>query len=81
MSCGIVESLILLPNPYKDKYATIQKVIEYCIQEFDVYDEVKLKNILSILNVIWSTYPTLHEKWGEQLIEKSTRMKYQAYLK
>jgi len=64
MTVGIIESLILLPNPYPKKYSTIQKVLDYCVKEFDVYDEVKLKNILSILNITWSSYPTLSENWG-----------------
>lgn len=42
---------------------------------------MKFKNILSVLNIVWSTLPTLHEKWGEQLIEKTTKMKYKEYLK
>lgn len=38
MTLGIVEAFILLPSPYLDKYSTIDKVLDYCVWEFDIYD-------------------------------------------
>ncbi len=80
MTLGITESYLLLPNTYPDKYSIIHWVLNYCTEEFDIYDEIKFKNILSILNIIWTTLPSLHENWGKELILKNTWMKYQDYL-
>lgn len=54
--------------------------MDYCTEEFDIYDEVKFKNILSIFNIVWATLPTLNEKWGETIIKKNTKMNYWDYL-
>jgi hypothetical protein len=58
----------------------LQKVIEYCISEFEIYDKVRFKNITMILNVVWSVFPTFHENWGKELIVKDTKMKYNDYM-
>lgn len=81
MTLGILESYLLLPNTYPEKYSIVHKVMDYCSEEFDIYDEVKFKNILSIFNIVWSTLPTLHEKWGENLIKRNTKMTFEQFLK
>jgi len=80
MTLGILESFLLHPNTYPEKFSIVNQVMDYCTEEFDIYDEVKFKNILSIFNIVWATLPTLHEKWGETIIKKNTKMSYWDYL-
>ena len=80
MTLGIVESYLLHPNTYPEKFSIVNQVMDYCTEEFDIYDEVKFKNILSIFNIVWATLPTLNEKWGETIIKKNTKMNYWDYL-
>ena len=75
MTLGLIESLLLQPSPTEGKYETITKVMDYCVEEFNIYDKVKFKNSLMIFNVVWSVLPTFHEP-----ITNCTSMKLETYL-
>lgn len=81
MSLGLLEALLLQPSHTEGKYDTTNKIMDYCIEEFNIYDKVKFKNSLMIFNVVWSVIPTFHETWGREVVTTCTKMKYEEYLK
>ena len=65
MTMGIaVEARLVLPDPSPGKFDSIDRVLDYCLSELNIYDHVNFKNSLMIFNVVWCVLPTLNDQWA-----------------